>query len=220
MKRVLLVEDHVSYREMLDVLFNREPEFEVVGQAGSLAEAWGMLEGIDLAIVDLDLANSDGTDLIAALRTISPYAMALVLTASTEREAYARAVQAGAAGVLHKSVRLKDITGTSRRLIAGETVLAADEALELLRVAGHARERDYKSQRAIEQLTPREREVLQMLADGLNDKEIAERLHVSTGTVRNHFTNIFKKLGVHSRLQALVFALRHGFVEVKRASYP
>jgi two-component system nitrate/nitrite response regulator NarL len=138
----------------------------------------------------------------------------LILTASADREAHARAVEAGAAGVLHKSVRIADVVDAARRLAAREALLSPAEVIELLRLAGRRRERDYEAQRAIERLTPREREVLQALADGLSDKEIAERLHVGIGTVRNHIVSIFGKLGTHSRLQTLVLALRYGIVEI------
>ena len=214
MNRVLLVDDHATFREPLAFMFEREPDFEVVAQGGSLAEARRVLEGVDLAVVDLDLPDGDGTELIGELRAANPRGMVLVLTASSERAAHARAVEAGAAGVLHKSVRIKDVVGAARRLAAGEPILSTDEVVELLRLAGRQRERDYEAQRAIEQLTPREREVLQALAEGLSDKEIAERFHIGVGTVRNHIVNIFSKLGVHSRLQALVFAVRHGVVEI------
>jgi two-component system, NarL family, response regulator DevR len=211
---LLLVDDHASYREMLTIVFDSEPDFEVVAQAGSLAEAGGMLEGVDLAIVDLDLPDGDGTDLIGELRVANPHGLVLVLTASAEREVHARAVEAGACGVLHKSVRVEDIIDTSRRAIRGETILSKDEIIELLRLAGREREREYREHQATQRLTPREQEVLQALASGLSDSEIAERLNVSIGTVRNHFVSIFNKLGVHSRLQALVFALRQRVVEL------
>jgi two-component system nitrate/nitrite response regulator NarL len=139
----------------------------------------------------------------------------LILTASADREAHARAVEAGAAGVLHKSVRIGDVVDAARRLVAGEAILSPAEVIELLRLAGRRRERDYEAQQRIERLTPRELEVLEAFADGLSDKEIAGRLHVGIGTVRNHIVSIFAKLGVHSRLQALVFALRHGIVEIR-----
>jgi DNA-binding NarL/FixJ family response regulator len=219
MNRVLLVDDHTSFREMLAFVLDREPEFEVVAQAGSLAEARGMLEGVDLAVVDLNLPDGDGTELIDALNTANPHAMVLVVTASPDREVHARVVQAGAAGVLHKSVRVKDIIEAAQRLTAGEAVHSVEEVLELFRIAGRSQSRGSESQQAIDQLTPREREVLWALADGLSDKEIAKRLNVSVGTVGNHFTNIFKKLGVHSRLQVLVFALRHGFIDVDSARH-
>ncbi len=215
MSRVLLVDDHATFREPLAFMFDREPEFEVVAQAGSVGEASQMLEGVDLAIVDLDLPDGDGTQLIGQLRAANPHGMVLVLTASVEREAYARAVEAGAAGVLHKSVRIKDVVGASKRLLAGEAILSTEEVIELLRLAGRQKEQDYQARRATESLTPREREVLRALADGLSDKEISERLHVGVGTVRNHIVSIFGKLGVHSRLHALVFAVRHGIVEIR-----
>ena len=214
MNRVLLVEDHATFREPLAFMFGREPEFEVVAQAGSLAEARGMLEGIDLAVVDLDLPDGDGTELIGELRDVNPRGMVLVLTASADREAHARAVEAGAAGVLHKSVRVGEVVGAARRVVAGESMLSTDEVIELLRLAGRRRERGREAERAVEQLTPRELQVLQALADGLSDREISERLHVGVGTVRNHLVSIFAKLKVNSRLQALVFALRHGVVEI------
>ena len=103
MNRVLLVDDHATFREPLAFMFEREPDFEVVAQAGSLTEARCMLGGADLAVVDLDLPDGDGTELLGELRAANPRGMVLVLTASSDREAHARAVEAGAAGVLHKS---------------------------------------------------------------------------------------------------------------------
>ena len=214
MSRVLLVDDHATFREPLAFMFDREPEFEVVAQAGSLEEARGLLQGIDFAVVDLDLPDGDGTEMIAPLRAVNPQCLVMVLTASADREAHARAVEAGAAGVLHKSARVGEVVQAARRLVAGEALLSAQEVVELLRLAGQSRERGREAQRSIERLTPREREVLQALADGLSDKEISENLHVGVGTVRNHLVSVFGKLGVNSRLQALVFALRHGVVEI------
>jgi DNA-binding NarL/FixJ family response regulator len=214
LNRVLLVEDHATFREPLAFMFEREPEFEVVAQAGSLAEARGMLEGVDLAVVDLDLPDGNGTELIGELRALNPRGMVLVLTASAERDAYARAVEAGAAGVLNKSTSIRNVIQAARRLVAGEAVLSTNEVAELLRLADRRREQDRETLRAVESLTPREREVLVLLAEGLSDKEIAERLYVGSGTVRNHVVSVFAKLGVHSRLQALVFAARHGIVDL------
>jgi DNA-binding NarL/FixJ family response regulator len=214
LNRVLLVDDHATFREPLAFMFEREPEFEVKAEAGSLAEARGMLEGVDLAVVDLDLPDGNGTELIGELRAANPRGAVLVLTASAERDAYARAVEAGAAGVLHKSVRIKEVVGAARRLMAGEPLLSTGEVVELLQLAGRRREENHDARRAVESLTPREREVLESLAEGLSDKQISERLNVGIGTVRNHVVNIFNKIGVHSRLQALLFAVRQGIVEI------
>jgi DNA-binding NarL/FixJ family response regulator len=112
-------------------------------------------------------------------------------------------------------VRIKEVVDAARRLVSGEPLLSTNEVIELLQLAGRRREQDYEARRAIESLTPRELEVLEALAAGLSDKEISERLHVGIGTVRNHVVSIFNKIGVHSRLQALVFGVRHGVVEIR-----
>jgi DNA-binding NarL/FixJ family response regulator len=212
--RIMLVEDHATFREPLAFMFDREPDFEVAAQAGSVAEARQRLGGVDLAVVDLDLPDGDGTNLIGPLRAASPRAMVLVLTANADREAYAKAVEAGAAGVLHKTVRLGEVVGAARSLLAGEPLFSAGEVIDLLLLAEQSRERDREAHRHVERLTPREMEVLRALADGLSDREMSESLYVGVGTVRNHLVSIFGKLGVNSRLQALVFALRHGIVEI------
>lgn len=213
--RVLLIDDHAAFREPLSFMFNREAEFEVVGQAGTLKEARPLLGlGVDVAVIDLDLPDGDGAQLIRELHEANPQAMALVLTASVERGTHARVVEAGAAGVLHKSAYIRDVIEAVRRLEAGEALLSANEVGELLRLAVKQRAQDKEEREAIGTLTRREREVMQALAEGLSDKEIAQRLYVSVGTVRNHVVRILGKLGVHSRLQALVFAVRHGAVKI------
>jgi DNA-binding NarL/FixJ family response regulator len=212
--RILLVEDHASLRQAVASLFDREPGFTIVGQAGSLAEARTMLDGVDVAIVDLDLSDGYGGDLIKEMRDANPHAMALVLSAYSDRANIAQAVESGAAGVLHKSAGIGEVVEAVRRLRAGETLLPVEKIVELLRFASSRREQEYEARQAIARLTPREKQVLDALADGLDGKDIAERLHVSIPTERNHMASILAKLGVHSRLQALVFALRHGLIDV------
>ena len=217
MQRILLVEDHVSFRQTLAFIFDQEPEFEVVGQAGSLAEVRREMPGqeADLGIIDLTLPDGEGVELIRELREANREFAALILTASLDKAEYARAVEAGAAGVLHKSVDVDEILNATRRLAAGETLLSPQELVELLRLAGQSREEEREARMSIGQITPREREVLQTLSEGLSNKEIAARLHMSVDTERTHMMNILNKLGVHSRLQALLFAARHGLVRLK-----
>jgi PAS domain S-box-containing protein len=217
--RVLLIEDHASFREALASVFEREPGLEVVGQVGSLAEARKMLEDgaveADVAIVDLGLPDGYGGDLIKELRAVNPRAQALVLSATLDRAEVARAVESGAAGVLHKSAEMGEVMGAVRRVRAGETLLSLGEVVELLRFAQSQREQEQEALEAIAQLTAREKEVLQALAEGLDSKEISERLGISTTTERNHVASLLAKLGVHSRLQALVFAARYGVAEIR-----
>jgi len=217
MQRVLLVEDHASFRQTLAFVFDQQPEFEVAVQAGTLAEARSAIDGseVDLGVIDLTLPDGEGTELIEELREANPHFAALVLTASLDRAEHARAVEAGAAGVLHKSADVDAILDATRRLGEGETLLSEDDLVALLRLAGQNRDEDEEARVSIEQITPREREVLKMLAEGLSNKEIAAKLHMSVDTERTHMMNILNKLGVHSRLQALVFATRHGLVEIR-----
>jgi len=214
MTRVLLVDDHAVLRESLAFVFDREPDFEVVAHAGSLAEAGGRLKGVDLAVLDLDLPDGFGTDLIEDLRAESPGALALVLTGLSEREQLALAIEAGAAGVIKKSRRVGEIIAAARRLRAGEHLLAPQDVIEAVRLTSQRRREDWGAREKLDKLTRREREVLWILAEGLGDREIAERLHVGRGTVRTHVESILAKLEVASRLQAIIFAARHGAVKI------
>jgi DNA-binding NarL/FixJ family response regulator len=217
--RILLVEDHASFRQALAFMFEREPEFAVVGQAGSLAEARQFLNGsgeeADVAVCDLALPDGDGFDLIEELAANGGKVITLVLSASLEPARFARAVEAGASGVLHKAAAIGDIVEAVKRLRAGEALLSPDEVIEMLRMVSRQRQEQLEAQKAIDRLTRREREVLQALAEGLDSKEIAEKLHITVETERTHMVNILNKLGVHSRLQALVFAARNGLVEIR-----
>jgi DNA-binding NarL/FixJ family response regulator len=214
--RILLVEDHASFRQALAFMLERESEFEVVGQVGSVAEARALdrqsLEDVEVAIVDLALPDGDGLDL---LEDLSSRTVTLVLSASLETARFARAVESGASGVLHKSTPIKEIVDAVRKLKAGEALLSPGDVIEMLRFVNRERQEELSVRRAVERLTPREREVLQALAEGLESKEIADKLNVTVETERTHMVNILHKLGVHSRLQALVFAARHGVVQIR-----
>ena len=213
MQRLLLVEDHASLRQTLAFVFDQQPDFEVVAQAGSLEEARQVMRGreTDLGVIDLSLPDGEGVELIEDLRDANPLFAALVLTASLDRAEHARAIEAGAAGVLHKSADVDEIMGATRRLAAGETLISPEELAEMLHLAGRSRE----ARATIEQLTPRELQVLKALGEGLSNREIAERLHMSVDTERTHMMNILNKLGVHSRLQALLFAARYGLIQLR-----
>jgi DNA-binding NarL/FixJ family response regulator len=208
---VLLVDDHTAFRQPLAYILAREAAFEVV-EAKSVAEALPLLPGIDVAVVDLDLPDGSGLEVIRALRATATAAASLVLTAGGSERDRAAAVEAGAAGILHKTASIAEIVEGIRRAAAGEHLLSPREMIELLRFASQQRERDLARHRALGQITPRERAVLQALANGLTDKEIGQQLRISADTVRTHMGNILGKLGLESRLQALIFAVQHGLV--------
>jgi DNA-binding NarL/FixJ family response regulator len=217
--RIMVVDDHDTFRDPLAFMLEREPDLTVVARPRSLSEAREDLQSaehaVDVAIVDLNLPDGSGTDLIRELRSSLPRATALVLSATTDQKHLASAIEAGAAGVMHKSAPMSDLVEAVRRLAAGEQLLSQQEVIGALRLLVRVRESNREAQLAIDRLTPREREVLQALAEGWSDREIATRLHVGVGTVHSHVTNILSKLEVSSRLQALVFAVRHGVVTIE-----
>jgi len=214
--RVVLIEDHTAVREAIAGMFAREPDFRVVGQAATMAEAGAMLHAdVDVAVIDLGLPDGFGGDLIRDLHRSNPRAHALVLTASLDRTDMARAVERGAAGTLDKAVRLDEVVDAVRRLRAGENLMPIDEMAHLLAFGRRRRTEEFDDRRAIDTLTARELEVLQALADGLDSQAVADRLRITIRTERNHVANILAKLGVHSRLQALVFALRYDLVRLQ-----
>jgi DNA-binding NarL/FixJ family response regulator len=214
----MLVDDHASLRRPLAFMIEREPDLTVVAEAGSLAEARAHLQAgtsPDAVILDLNLPDGDGTDLIRDLRRVTPLANTLILSGVVDVRSRARAVAAGAGAVFPKTTEIEELIDAIRRMRQGEVLISPAEALELVRYAEQVGREDRIVAAGVAELTPREREILRALADGLSDKEIAERLYIGDKTVRNHVTSMLSKLGAESRLQALVIAIRHGVVRVE-----
>jgi DNA-binding NarL/FixJ family response regulator len=224
MTRLLLVEDHSCFREALAAVLEQALAVRVVAQAGNVAQAKRVIEdqqrqgGIDVALVDLQLPDGSGVDIVHLLTQLpndrGRLPRVIVLTAASDRLSLARAVEAGAIGIIHKSAPVDDIITSVRRASADEELLTPQEIVELLRLASHYRNEWTTTKHAFEHITFREREVLQALSDGLSDREIANRLSISHETVRTHMVNILRKLNAESRLHALVIAVRHGIVEI------
>ena len=212
--RLLLVDGHTAFRELLALRLTQEPDFRVVAEASALAEIRQELRrvAVDVALVELALPDGGGVELIRDLRAVHREARVLVLTASEEQHERAVAFAAGASGVLSKTCRAAEIITAIRKVWAGEVLLSPHEAVELFRLVDEQREAERTAHRLVAQLTPRERELLQLLAEGLDDAAIAERLGISPKTVGNHMVHVLDKLEVHSRLQALVRAAHYGLV--------
>lgn len=210
--RVLLVEDHASFREALAYVLGEEPGFAVTAQAGSLEEARVAIRDADVALVDLGLPDGAGVEVIRELRRANRRCRLMVLSASVDDFELLHAVEAGAVGVLHKSSGLTEIAGAIGRLVRGEDPMP-EETRTKLRLVGSTQERE--TRRDAERLTPRERKVLGALGQGLDNDEIARRLGMTLRTERAHMVHILAKLGAHSRLEALVRAARCGAVEIR-----
>jgi two-component system nitrate/nitrite response regulator NarL len=211
--RLLLVDDHLAFRQPLAFMFERERDLTVVAEAGSLAEARAILRDgdgrIDVALIDLQLPDGDGLEIVREMRAAA-CGQVLVLTADSDKLRSARAIEAGACGVIGKTAPPDDIIAAIRRAHAGEPVQSSQEIIELLRLASRERERGQDAQVTLANLTPRERQVLEALAEGLDNKAIGERLFISHETARTHVVKLLAKLNVESRLQAAIFAIRSG----------
>ena len=218
--RVMLVEDHASFRQALAFVLGQDQDFEVVAQAGTLAEARRALDGMDgpdrieAAVIDLALPDGNGTELVGDLDGHNPSMTVLVLSATLSRENLTKAVQAGADGVLDKLAGVGEIVGELRRLSAGAALPSQQQVLEALPSIDHQHDPDAYERTVLGSITSLEREMLRALAEGLNSEEIAERLGMTAEEERAHAANVITKLGARSRLQALATASRLGIVEV------
>jgi DNA-binding NarL/FixJ family response regulator len=200
---VMIVDDHEVVRRGIAEVVERADGMKVVAEAGSVADGVrraGLVHP-DVLLVDLQLPDGTGIDLMTQVRATLPTARAIVLTSFDDDDALAAALEAGAAAYLLKSVRGAEITDVVRAVAAGRTLL--DERTVTRRRAGH--------EDPTENLTPSELKVLDLIGDGLSNREIAERLGVAEKTVKNHITSLLAKMGLQRRTQvaAWVAARRH-----------
>ena len=215
--RVLFVEDHQLLADALSALLAREPDMTVIGVAGSVAEAKTMArERVDVALMDYRLPDGTGAEATRAIKARWPLARVVMLTAIKDDETVLESIQAGADGYLTKDRAADDVVQAVRAAYAGETLLPRSVILEIARRVAAAKERG-DDRKMIEPLTPRELEVLRALTDGLSTPEICERLYIAPNTLRTHVQNIMGKLRVHSKLEAVAFALKNRLVEPPRA---
>jgi DNA-binding NarL/FixJ family response regulator len=208
--RIVLADDHPIVREGLASVLETQPDFDVVGQAGDGAEAVQLVEDLhpDVVLLDLEMPNMDGVQALRRLRAVDPGVKALIFTAFDTDERIIGAVQAGARGYLLKGAPREELFGAIRVVAGGGTTLQPALAARLMeRVASGVSDE--------EPLTDREREVLQLMARGLQNKEIAGRLVISERTVKFHVSAILAKLGAGNRTEAVRAALERGLVSIQ-----
>ena len=214
--RVLLVEDHQLLADALAAMLSREPDIEVIGIAGTVAEAKLMSrERLDVVLMDYRLPDGTGAEATRAIKARWPAARVVMVTALTDDETVLESIQAGADGYLTKDRAAEDVVQAVRAAHAGETLLPRSVIVEIARRVAAARERG-DERHVFEPLTPRELEVLRALTEGLSTPEICDQLFIAPNTLRTHVQNIMGKLRVHSKLEAVAFALRHRLVEPPR----
>jgi DNA-binding NarL/FixJ family response regulator len=206
--RVLIVDDHEVLASSLAHVMDAEPGLTCVGVAGSLQKARSLLATTspDVVLLDHRLPDGDGVGAIPELRALRRSVRIVVLTASAADHVLVAAIEAGASGFVSKTRSLAEVTAAVRAAATGEAVISPEMLARLLPRLGRTDARPHQ------ELTEREREVLGLLAEGMTNAAIAQRLVVSVHTVRNHIANLSAKLGAHSKLEALSIAVREGLL--------
>jgi len=206
--RILLAEDQTLMRQGLKTLLETESDFRVVGEAedGKVAVKLALQSRPDIILMDVQMPQMNGVEATAAICRAWPAAKVIILTTFDRDDYVFQGVRAGAVGYLLKDLPAEKLVETIRRVHGGEVFIQPEIASRTLRAALHS------SGDLIEPLSEREREVLVMLAQGIPNKEIADKLHIAEGTVKNHVSNILGKLQAQNRTEAADIARRRGLI--------
>lgn len=214
--RILLADDHVLLRQGTAELLNREPDMTVVGEAGDGQEAVELAGRLqpDVVVMDVRMPTLSGVEATRRIREAWPRIQVLVLTAYEDDQYVFSLLQAGASGYLLKTAPIGDLARAIRQVRAGESPLDPAIARKVVLHLSRGQSDSYapEGETGFGALTPRELEVLQLLARGLSNRAIAETLFVSDRTVQAHLTSIFSKMAVSSRLEAVLAGIRRGWL--------
>ena len=206
--KVYLLDDHELVRRGIRELLESEGDIVVVGESGLAEEAVRRIPAVrpDVAILDARLPDGSGVEVCRRVRSVDPGIAALILTSYDDDEALFAAIMAGAAGYILKQVKGNDFVDTVRRVAAGQSMLdpaVTSQVLERLR-------RGPSQDPAIEQLTPKEQRILELVGEGLTNRQIAATLNLAEKTVKNYVSSMLAKLGLESRTQAAILATKQG----------
>lgn len=216
--RILVVDDHTLFRRGLIALLSREPQFQIVGDAADGGEALRRAQELqpDLVLLDNHLPGVKGVDLLPTLREAAPHARVVMLTVSEDERDLAAALQAGASGYLLKTIEGDDLALAILRMMRGERSVSPEMTGKLIAAYRGASQGASAPPLALppasplDQLSPREREILRGIACGASNKEIARDLGIAEATVKIHVQHVLRKLDVSSRVNAAVIATAHG----------
>jgi DNA-binding NarL/FixJ family response regulator len=205
--RVLIADDHPLFRDGVAHSLDGEPDFEVIGQASSGGEALQMAREHlpDVLLLDIAMPGRGGIVAAGEVAGACPATKIIMLTVSKDEDDLMAALRAGARGYVLKGVSAGELATVVRAVAGGEVYVPPSLAADMLRELSRPQPPD-----PIDELTEREREVLELVAEGLTNREIGERLHLSEKTVKHYMTNVLQKLQVRSRVEAALLAQRHG----------
>ena len=216
--RVLIVDDHALFRRGLVMVLEQEKDIELVGEAGDGAEAVNIAQDTmpDVVLMDVRMPRRGGIEATSQIKALAPHIKILMLTISDEEADLYDAIKAGASGYLLKEISIEEVANAIRQVYAGQSMISPSMASKLLtEFATMVKKTDEKPAAAQPRLTEREMEVLRLVAKGRNNRDIAKELFISENTVKNHIRNILEKLHLHSRMQAVVYAVREKLLEIQ-----
>jgi NarL family two-component system response regulator LiaR len=218
--RIILADDHVMLRQGTVALLQREEDIEVVGQADNGRQAVDLAQRLrpDIVVMDVRMPELSGVEATRQIRERFPAVQVLVLTAHDDEQYIFSLLEAGASGYLLKNAPISDLVQAIRQVHAGKSPLSPSIARKIVVRMSNDEEPSQEAKQKSESqdsLTPRELEVLQLLAQGLSNRAIAESLSISDRTVHAHLSNIFAKMGVSSRLEAVLSAIQRGWLTLE-----
>ena len=209
--RILLVDDHDLFRKGIARLIDSQPDFWVVGEARDGKDALLKARELDpeVILMDIEMPRWNGTEATRRIKAEMPQVHVVMLTVSDDDENLFSAIRSGASGYLLKSVKPEELFRRLRGVSTGEAAISPFLAAKILREFANL-DRSPPVPRTVEGLSPRETEVLGLVAQGMTNREIGDFLHIAENTVKNHLRNILDKLHLSNRAQAAAFAVRHG----------
>ncbi len=215
--RVLVCDDHALYRRGLEMVLGTEDGIEIVGEASDGAEAIRRVEELlpDVVLMDIRMPRRSGIEACTAIKDVVPSTKIVILTISDEESDLYEAVRAGANGYLLKDVPGEEIAAGIRAVASGQSLISPSMASKLLtEFASMIKKSEERPQLPVPRLTERELEVLKLVARGMANRDIAKELFISENTVKNHVRNILEKLQLHSRMEAVVYAVREKILDL------
>ena len=218
--RILVADDHALFRQALRAVLGDEQDIELVGEAsdGEAAVQMAMELAPDVVLMDVRMPKVAGIEATREISAVLPAAKIVMLTVSDDEEDLFGAIKAGASGYLLKEVDPGEIADAVRQVHAGHSLLSPAVASKLVsEFAAMSNRADERAQRP--NLTGREVEVLGLAADGLTNRQIGRRLGISENTVKNHIRNILEKLHFHSRMEAVLYAVREELIDLERGDH-
>ncbi len=216
--RVMIVDDHALFRRGIQMVLEQEPDLEVIGEAADGMEAVQKAQELmpDVVLMDVRMPRRTGIEATQEIKELLPHAKILMLTISDEEADLYDAIKAGASGYLLKEISIEEVADAIRSVWAGQSRISPSMASKLLtEFAAMSKRAEERRQVPAPRLTEREMEVLKLVAEGMNNREIGQALFISENTVKNHIRNILEKLHLHSRMEAVVYAVREKMIEIK-----